>query len=136
MGSFPGSHRLEWLVLGGIVPLVVAVAVFDGLWRLGGAWTAGIGVLPVSFIALHGLSFLLGAWSPRVTFLIWTASLAAWSLSILLWGGQTPVSWIAWLWLGFAGLQGIGLIAMLWRRLMLIQDSAGTRTRIALAVLI
>ena len=38
-------HRPEWIVLAVLVPGVISVILFDALWRLGGAWVAGLGLV-------------------------------------------------------------------------------------------
>ncbi|MFC7336625.1 polysaccharide deacetylase family protein [Haloferula chungangensis] len=136
MGKSVGNHSLEWAVLSTLVPGVVGVAVFDGLWRLGGCWAAWLGLLPMTFIALHVLGFLLGAWSPRGTFLVWSGALTAWALALLRWGGETPLVWVAWLWLGFIALQVLGMIGLVWQRMMRVEGPKGITLRIVLAVLI
>ena len=136
MHDFAGSHRGEWMFLAVVIPVVIALAVFDGLWRCGGAWLAWFGVLPVSFIALHVLSFVLGAWSPRGTFMVWAGALALWAGAILKWGGATPMSWVAWGWIGFVGLQLVGGVGLIWQRLMLISGRRGIGVRIGLALFV
>lgn len=136
MGASVGNHRLEWMLLAALIPLVVGFAIFDGLWRLGGVWAASMGVVPVTFIGLHALGFLLGAWSPRGTVLIWTGALAVWAGVLLKWGGGTPVAWVAWVWLAFVALQIVGMFGLFWRRMMLVSGSKGIALRIVLAVLV
>lgn len=136
IGDSPGNHRFEWMLLSMLIPLVVSLAVFDGFWRLGGVWTASLGAIPGTFVGLHILGFLLGAWTPRGTILIWAAALAAWSLALLRWGGETPIAWVAWAWLGFTALQVVGLIGLFWRQMMLVEGSKGNGLRLVLAVLI
>jgi peptidoglycan/xylan/chitin deacetylase (PgdA/CDA1 family) len=136
MATFAGSHRVEWILLSLVIPLMVSVAIFDGLWRVGGGWLAWLGVFPMTFIGLHVLGFLLGAWSPRVTFLVWSAALTIWAGALLRWGGETPIAWVAWLWLGITALQLLGLIGLIWQLLMRVPGRCGTNVRLGLAVLV
>jgi peptidoglycan/xylan/chitin deacetylase (PgdA/CDA1 family) len=133
---FAGSHRMEWVLLSLLIPLVIGVAVFDCLWRGGGVWAAWLCVLPVTFFVLHAMSFVLGAWSPRGTFLIWGSVSALWAVAFLKWSGPTPLVWVAWVWLGFAALQLLGLAGIGWQRMMRVSGSHGTSLRIVIAVLV
>ncbi|MEP4078796.1 polysaccharide deacetylase family protein [Haloferula sp.] len=136
MGSFAGSHRFEWAVLSVLIPLVVSVAFFDGLWRLGGVWLAAVGVAPVAFLGMHLLGLCLGAWSPRGAFVVWGGVLTAWAIALLRWGGETPLNWVAWIWMAFVALQGIGVLGLGWQRLMLVSGKRGVAVRVALAVFV
>lgn len=131
----PGMHRPEWRVLGVLMPALPAVAIFDGLWRLGGPWLAWLGVLPGLFLALHALSFGFGRRSPVSAFWCWSALFTLWS-----WWGigveSGPVLVTAWFWLGFLGLQLVGLVALGWRRMMRLPGRNGILVRMVLAVIL
>lgn len=136
MADFAGNHRLEWVLLSVLIPLVVSVAFFDGLWRLGGGSLAGLGVVPVAFIGMHALSFCLGAWSPRGAFVVWGGVLTIWACAFVRWGGSTPLIWVAWVWLGFVALQVVGMLGLAWQRLMLVSGTRGMGVRVGLALFI
>ncbi len=124
-------HRFEWRLLSVLVPVVLGVAIFDGLWRVGGPWLAGLVVLPGLFLALHVLSFGFGRRSPGAAFWCWAVVLGGWS-----WWAAGPglAGATAWVWLGFLGLQGIGLLALGWHRVMGLEGRGGTLARTVLAV--
>ena len=113
-----GHHRLEMRVLSVLVPLVAGAAVFDTLWITGGPWVAAVGVLPVLFILLHLVAFFIGGGTPRAQWLRWSAILSAWSVWLCVAADGGVTSWAAYLWLGFIGLNGLGLICLGWQKLM------------------
>lgn len=134
MGASPGNHRGEWRLLSVLVPTVVAAAVFDGLWRLGGGWLAWAGVVPGTFVVLHVLAFGLGLKTPRLAFWGWSAVLGGWSWWMIATGGATPVRWAAWIWMGFLALQAAGIGGLAWRRLMAVRGTTGLVLRSGLVV--
>ncbi len=114
-----GHHRGEWRVLALLVPLVAGAAVFDGLWRLGGAWLAWVGVLPVLLVLLHLTAFFLGGRTPSALWWRWAALLGGWALwQILAPGSGTGATWVAWLWVSFLSLNFLGVLCLAWGKLM------------------
>lgn len=126
-------HRPEWLVLSVLVPGVLCALLFDALWRLGGPWLAGFGVLPALFVVLQVLSFGFGRRSPHSAFWCWAVVLGAWSVWAVACG-----AWLAglagWAWLALLGLQGIGLVALAWRGLMAVAGMGGIALRVLIAI--
>ncbi|MEM1085917.1 MAG: polysaccharide deacetylase family protein [Verrucomicrobiota bacterium] len=129
-----GMDRVELIVLAVLVPLVMAGAVFDGLWRLGGAWVACLGVFPGLWLIIHVLCFGIPAGSPRAAVIVWGGMLTAWSMWILGWGGTTPLIGLAWIWLAFVTLQFVGLLLLGWQVMMSVQGDRGLWLRVAIAV--
>lgn len=126
-------HRVEWVVLSVLVPAVLSGMLFDVLWRLGGPWLAGFGVLPALFVALHVLSFGFGRRSPGSAFWCWAGVLGAWSTWAI--GSDAWLTLSAgWVWLGFLALQGLGLLGLMWKAAMAIVGTAGLMFRASLAV--
>ncbi len=121
-------HRLEGRLLGLLMPLMAGLIVFDGLWRLGGAWLAWTSIAPAWLLGLHLLSLGFGRRSPAAAFWCWAVLFSAWSG----WMVNDAVPWvrgIAWGWLGFLGLQGAGLAMMGWNLLMRLRGSRGLTVR-------
>lgn len=129
-----GLNRLEFAVLSVVMPAVLGVAVFDGLWRVGGPWVAGLLVAPVFWLLLHVLVFALGSAKAAKGFWMWAVGLGWWSGWQVMAGGGW-VRWIAWAWLGFIGLQGVvGLVGSIWRSVMALKGWPGVVARVLVLV--
>lgn len=135
LAEAPAMHRLEWRLLSLAIPGVLAVALFDALWRLGGPWLAWPTLLPALLLALHGLAFGFGRRSPAAAFWCWASVLGGWSAWVV--GATAPgpvVAVVAWGWLGFLGLQLACLAIVGWKRLMSVGGRRGVVGRGLLAV--
>ncbi len=128
------GHRMEWRTLSLIVPLVLGAAVFDALWRLGGPWLAWPGVLPGVFAALHLAAFTLGGKTPRDQWLRWEALLTWWVIARFFWLEDGGTGWAVLLWLLVLACQALGLLALGWRKLMLVPGRSGIRLRIGIVI--
>ena len=113
-----GHHRLEWRVISVLVPLVAGAAVLDGLWKLGGAWLAWLGVLPIGFALLHLVAFVVGGGTPLARWWRWNVILSAWSIWQMVDSSRSSVEWAAWLWIALLLLNALGGLGLGWRRLM------------------
>lgn len=113
-----GHHRLEWRFLSVLMPLVTGAAVFDCLWMIGGPWVAAAGVMPLLFVVLHVATFIIGGSTPAAQWWRWAVYLTAWSLWLCFHQGDSGSHWVAFLWLGFLALNGLGAICLGWRWLM------------------
>lgn len=131
--DFPGSDAGECLALGLIFPSLAAVACFDALWRVGGGWLAWLGVVPVSFLLLHGLAFGLQVGRPSVAAGVWSLLASAWAWWMLEKGGATPVRGVAWAWMAALALQVPALVVLAWRWGMRAGGMAG---RVAVALML
>ncbi len=94
-----GWHEGERRLLGVLVPVVAGAAVFDALWRLGGAWLAWAGVLPAGWLLLQALAFLLGGGYPGGQWRRWALVLSVWVVWICLADPISGAAWAAGLWL-------------------------------------
>jgi peptidoglycan/xylan/chitin deacetylase (PgdA/CDA1 family) len=119
MAAGSGLHRGERRVLSVGVPLVAGAAVFDGLWRLGGPWWAGLGLLPGLLLSLHALAFLLGGRRPEQQWRRWALVITLWALWQLFAVDGSGVTWAAGLWLGALGLNAVALLCQAWQALMI-----------------
>ncbi|MCU0796240.1 MAG: polysaccharide deacetylase family protein [Akkermansiaceae bacterium] len=129
-----GMHRGEWLALGLLIPWVAWVAVFDFLWRLGGPWVAWLAVWPGFWLLLHGLAFALGVSRPVRAWWCWSVLPTLWSI----WamgqdGGLLRVT--AGMWWAMMLLQGLGILGLLWWRIMRVAGWAGVVWRISMFLL-
>lgn len=130
-----GMNRVEFAVISVLVPAVIAVAVFDGLWRFGGTWLAWAAVLPVFWLIIHGLAFALGVSKPKPAFWLWAVVLSAWAAWRV--GGGGWAAAVAGAWLGFIALQVVaGGLAFLWRRAMAVRGWPGIGVRALACVLL
>lgn len=137
LGNYPGSHRGEFRFLGVAMPLVLGVAVWDGLERLGGPWLAWLAVLPVLFVAVHVLTFGLRLRGPAAGFWGWTVILtiwAAWAVFSRSFSSHSWVAEIAALWLVFVGLQAVAAVPLGVGRLLAIGGRRGQAIRVAIVV--
>lgn len=131
-----GLHGGECRTLAVLVPLVAGAAVLDGLWRLGGAWLAWAGVLPVTFLGLQVLAFLTGGLSPRSQWRRWAVLLTLWA-GWLCWSDPlSGVGWAAALWLVAMALNLAARACLLWRSLMESPRFCRNGFRVLLAVLV
>lgn len=133
MAKGAGQHHGERRVLAVVVPLVAGAAVFDGLWRLGGPWLAGLGLLPALLGVLHGLTFLLGGSRPARQFHRWELVLTLWALWQLFAVDGSGVTWAAVLWLAVPCLNAVALLCQLWQALMILPRFCTTGFRWLLA---
>ncbi|WP_193210646.1 polysaccharide deacetylase family protein [Luteolibacter marinus] len=118
MASGSGLHRGEWRFYSWVVPLVVGAAVFDALHRLGGAGVAWCGVVPLAFLTLQVLGFVIGGSSPSRQWMRWEMVLLGWGclqLFVLRDGG---VGWAVLLWGAVFLLNGLGAAGLVWGELM------------------
>lgn len=133
MAKGAGQHHGERRVLAVLVPLVAGAAVFDGLWRLGGPWLAGLGLLPGLLGVLHGLTFLLGGSRPARQFRRWELVLTLWALWQLFAVDVTGMTWAAILWLVVPCLNAVALLCQAWQALMILPRFCTTGLRWLLA---
>lgn len=126
-----GMHRGEWMFLAAVVPLVLVVAVADGLGR----WSplaAVLGTLPAAWLLLNVLPFLLGASRPLAQWLGWAVLSGAWAAWRCQYGGLAGVVAVAWLAVLVAEALAWG--ALLFRRTMEWQGGAGIAWRSVLFI--
>ena len=127
----PAMHRGEWLAFGLLIPWVLGVAVFDGLWRLGGPWLAWTAAGPGLWFLLHALAFVFGVSRPLAGWICWSVPLTLWSVWAL--GEEPPVVRVtAGMWWAMLGLQVLGLPGLGWRRAMRVSGWAGASLRLGL----
>lgn len=136
MSERSAMHRAEWIFLGGSMPLMVGMAVFDCLWRLVGPVGAWILTVPLSFVLIHVLVFGFRLNGPLRAFWGWALLLGLWSGWMLSEGGSTPVVWTAWAWLAWLVAQILALVVLIWRWLMNVAGVPGLVVRGLLAVFV
>jgi peptidoglycan/xylan/chitin deacetylase (PgdA/CDA1 family) len=140
----PGANARESRVLGVLVPLVVAVAVVDGLARrLGPGWTV-VAALPAWLVAMHALTPAIGVvarWLVRLggtrdawIWRCWLMVLCGWAAWA--WSAGGWVRWPAAGWLMFGGLNLLAAIKLAWRWVISPPGRRGVVIRVLLAVLL
>ncbi|WP_367875161.1 polysaccharide deacetylase family protein [Luteolibacter sp. Populi] len=136
MSESQGLHRGEWRFLSCFVPLVLGALLFDLLWRLGGPWLAGLGILPALFALLHLMTFALGGKNPGIQWGRWEFALVLWSLWLLFLSGGSGSTWAAILWLSFFLLNFLCTAALTWKVLMSMPPFLKTRFRFFLTLVL
>jgi peptidoglycan/xylan/chitin deacetylase (PgdA/CDA1 family) len=111
-----GMHRGERWFLAVLVPLTFLIAIGEGLVRsLGWGWGGAL-VLPVTFLAMNLLPFVVGGASPVAQWRRWLVVFVAWAIWRRDAGGI--VEGLAWIWLGVLGLNAVAWLVIGWERLM------------------
>lgn len=110
-----GMHCGERWFLAVLVPLTFVVAIGEGLVRSLG-WWGGALVLPVAFLAMNVLPFVVGGASPVAQWRRWLGVFVVWAIWRRDAGGVVSV--LAWVWLGVFGLNGLAWLVIGWRQSM------------------
>jgi peptidoglycan/xylan/chitin deacetylase (PgdA/CDA1 family) len=118
MSSGEGLHRTERMFLSLFVPLMMGAITLDMLWRLSGPWLAWIGVVPGTFLLLHGLAFALGGRTPGLQWGRWEMAISFWAVWQLWFSGGTGVGIFLLLWGLFLLLNLTGVLVLVWRVFM------------------
>ena len=93
-----GMHIGEWRFLAAWVPLTVVMAIGDWLCRTWGVMTGVLLALPLGFIALNLLPFVLSGRSPVSQWRLWLTACTLWAIWRVWHGGVAGV--FAWSWIG------------------------------------
>lgn len=131
-----GGHGGERRVLGVLVPVVAGAAVFDGLWRLGGAWLAWAGVLPGAWLLLQGMAFLLGGRRPSRQWRRWALVLSIWAVWLCFADPISGAAWAAGLWLVAMALNSLAAVCLALRGVLDHPRFCTTGFRLMVAVLV
>src|SRR5688572_26460400 len=111
-----GMHRGERWFLAVLVPLTFFIAIGEGLVRsLGWGWGAAL-VLPVTFLAMNLLPFVVGGTSAVAQWRRWLVVFVAWAIWRRDAGGVAEG--LAWVWLGVFGLNAVAWLVIGWKRSM------------------
>jgi peptidoglycan/xylan/chitin deacetylase (PgdA/CDA1 family) len=114
--NVPAMHPGEWRFLAVLVPLTLVIAIGEGLVRsLGWGW-GGLLVLPVAFLAMNLLPFVVGGASSVAQWRRWLVVFVAWAIWRRDAGGA--VGALAWVWLGVFALNGVAFGMIGWKRSM------------------
>lgn len=127
-------HRAEWFFLSAAVPLMILVAVGEGLVKgLGPLW-GGLLTLPSAFLAWTLFPFVVGGASALWQWRRWLIVLTLWALWRRNAGGI--VGSFAWGWLGVFTLNLLAILVLGWRATMLWGGRGGTAWRMSVAILL
>jgi len=111
-----GMHWGERCFLAVLVPLTFVIAIGEGLVRwLGWGWGGAL-VLPVTFLAMNLLPFLVGGMSAVAQWRRWLVVFVVWAIWRRDAGGV--VEGLAWVWLGIFGLNAVAWLVIGWKRSM------------------
>lgn len=127
---FPGMHRGEWIVLSLWVPVTLVTVARSCLapWLDGAA--AWIVALPLAWILVHALPFVLRARTPGGQWRAWLAAAALWAWFHRDAGGATAV--VAWSWLAVLALEIAALLWLAFLRTMAWSGTGGVAWRVFL----
>ena len=123
-------HRVEYLVLATLVPLGIVAHAYEVLNGLGGTWTALIGFLPLSLIALHLIPLCLRIRSAVLSFWIWSLLLTLGSLWLLRSSESAIIRASGLIWPSFVALQMFALLILGWQKLMRLDAPPGIALRV------
>jgi peptidoglycan/xylan/chitin deacetylase (PgdA/CDA1 family) len=113
LADHDGMHRGESAVLSILIPLTVIVAVGEYLFRLLGMTVGMISLLPVSFLVLSILPFILGAKKQSYQWILWLIVCVIWAFFRREAGGL--VGFFAYVWIGVAILNLAASVILDWR---------------------
>jgi len=126
-------HRAEWIFLSAAVPLVILVAIGEGLVNhLGPVW-GGVLTLPAAFLAWTFGSMAVGGATAVWQWRRWLFVLTLWALWRSDAGGM--VGAVAWGWLGVFAINSLAILVLVWRATMLWKGRAGLAWRMAIAII-
>lgn len=122
-------HAQEARVLAFWIPVTVLVALADVLVKWQGAWVGCLLAVPVTFVALNVLPFLLPGRSARLQWQLWFSVLLVWAVFHVDHPGIA--GWVARFWAGIAVLSAAASSVRAWRFLMDLAGWGGVWVRIA-----
>lgn len=127
-------HRAEWLFFSTAVPLMILVAVGEGLVKgLGPIW-GGLLTLPAAFVAWTIFPFVVGGATAVWQWRRWLIVLTVWAVWRRDAGGI--IGAFAWGWLGVFAVNLIAMLVLAWRATMLWKGQAGIAWRMVIAIVL
>lgn len=123
-------HRGEMLALAVLIPVTVLVGCGDGLVRLIGPVMGLILAVPVAFMLLNVLPFILPGRSSKSQWQLWFTFCFLWAVFHSQRSGVVGLVSYIWIAVGVMSLAAAGLLA--WRKLMALSGEMGIRVRVGL----
>ncbi len=117
-----GMHRGETLAYSVLVPLTVCVAVAELMMKFGGTTGGLLLTLPMTWVALNALLFVLGGNTETIQWRLWSAACLIWAAFHHQAMGIT--GFVAWVWIAIGVLTVIATLLLGWQASM---RWAGTR---------
>jgi peptidoglycan/xylan/chitin deacetylase (PgdA/CDA1 family) len=108
-----GMHLGEWLVLSILVPLTVIIALGEWLAATLGLAAGWVLAVPVAFLSLQFLPFILGWKSPAGQWRLWFASCVVWAVFRREAGASVGI--LAHVWIGLAVMNFAAAWVLGWR---------------------
>lgn len=127
-----GMNGHEARVLAVIVPVTVLVAIGEWLIHSLGIVTGTLLAVPLTFLALNILPFVLGARTQSMQWFFWLVSCTAWAVSRRQVGGVVGI--LSHVWLGIAVMNLAAACVLDWRAAMAWKRAGGILWRMALLV--
>ena len=127
-------HRAEWFFLSTVVPLMILVAIGEGLVRgLGSIW-GGLLILPTAFLAWTIFPFVVGGASAVWQWRRWLFILTLWAVWRRDAGGL--VGGFAWGWLVVFAINFLAMMILAWRVTMRWKGKGGIAWRLMISIVL
>ena len=127
-------HRAEWFFLSAAVPLMILVAVGEGLVRALGPLWGGLFTLPAAFLSWTVFPFVVGGATAVWQWRRWLIVLTIWAVWRRDAGGI--VGGFAWAWLGVFAVNVLAMLILAWRATMLWKGTVGIAWRMTIAIVL
>ena len=129
----PAMHRGEARAFSVIIPLTIFVALGD--WLIGwlGVVPGILSAIPLSFLALSLLPFILAGKNPRTQWQLWFSACVLWAV----FHSASPgiVGFFAYLWIAIAVMTLAGACVLVWQRMMRVSGNGGNLLRVSLVII-
>ncbi len=129
-----GMHQGEFTAFATLIPLTVWAVIADLLTGLLGAIAAWLTALPLAFLALNIIPFMLAVRSPALQWKVWMGACVAWAV----WRREAAgvVGLLSHAWIAIAVLYLVAALVIDWRSAMAWRGKAGIAWRIFLTVIL
>ncbi len=127
-----GMHRGETLAYSVLVPLTVCVAVAEVMMKFAGTTGGLLLTLPMAWLALSALPFVLGGNTETIQWRLWSAACLIWAAFHRQSAGIT--GFVAWVWIVIGVLTVIATLLLGWQASMRWAGARGIAWRIFVVV--
>jgi peptidoglycan/xylan/chitin deacetylase (PgdA/CDA1 family) len=123
-----GMHRCELRTLAILMPLTVLIVVFSVLSKYFGAVACGLLALPLAWISLHFLPWILVGKTSQQQWQCWFLIFLIWAIFHTHVGGL--VGFFAYLWIAFSVMSGGGSLMIGWHKCLALKGDWGIYVRL------
>jgi len=129
-----GMHRGEFSAFAVLIPVTVWTVIADLLTALAGTFAAWMAALPLAFLSLNLIPFILAIRNPALQWKVWMGACVAWAL----WKREAPgvTGVLSHVWIAVAVLYLMAALVLDWRTAMAWRGKAGIAWRIFLALVL